>query len=83
MDISSDVFRFIVSMSAVVIAGVLVIGVYYVLGVIREVQQLVRSVRVEVESLRLRRKEIELRGRTMIKLLRLLGSLTTIALRRK
>jgi len=77
----SNILTFILITCAVLITGAVVIGVYFILGIIKDVQQLIVSVRGEVENFRTKRRGIEVDGKTFFKFAKIV--LSWIILRRK
>lgn len=73
MDIESfrEVLFYLASMAVIVIAAAILIGVYVVFRLVRRVEDLMRSVRGEVEMLKAKRKNIEVSGRTGLRLLKM------------
>jgi hypothetical protein len=78
---ASNVFFFIVSLAMVLIAGAVVIGVYFLLGIVKDAQQLIQSLRMEVENFQAKRRGFEVNGRTVFKVAKLL--LSWLVLRKK
>ncbi len=66
-----QILAFILSVCAVLITAAIVIGVYTLLGVIKDFQVLVRSLLGEVQNFRTRREGIEVTGRTVAKVAKL------------
>lgn len=77
----SNILSFILITCAVLITGAVVIGVYFILGTIKDVQQLIQSLRGEVENFRSKRQGIEVNGKTFFKIAKVL--LSWVILRRK
>ncbi len=66
-----DILAFILSVCAIAITGAIVIGVYTVLGVIKDIKILIDSLQGEVQNFRMRREGVEVTGRTIAKVAKL------------
>ncbi len=66
-----QILAFILSVCAIAITAAIVIGIYTVLGLIKDFQILINSLLGEVQNFRMRREGIEVTGRTLGKIAKL------------
>jgi hypothetical protein len=63
----SPILTFVLAVCAILITTAIVVGAYFLLGIIRDIQILIRTLHTEVETLRSKRRGIEVGGRTLLK----------------
>lgn len=66
-----DVLMYIASIALIVFASAIVVAIYLVVRLMRRIEELIGSIRGEVETLRHKRMNLEVSGRTAWKVMKI------------
>ena len=71
--LKADIFFVIASIGVIAVTLAVVAAVLAILRVVKDVQHLIHSVQHEIETFKIKRRGIEINGRTAFKVLKLLA----------